>query len=236
MHLPHPSIESPSFWHTLPTSFRYPVSGDGIYILGGGAIFFSLLEFAGFLPIIGLVFALFGGAYLATFLLSVLTTSAHGAPVMPGWPMVSNIKEDVLQPALTLAATVAVSFSPVIAYTHFAADDMRTFDPWLVTLMVFSTAYCLIALLAVGLFDTLGGLSPTVVLPSILRVPIEILVLSLLVTGLAFLGNSTFDFLSARLGYLGGLFGQFIHVYLAAVAFRAAGLLYWTCRNVLNWK
>lgn len=90
-------------------------------------------------------------------------------------------------------------------------------------------------LLGMAMFDNMAALDPRLVIPSILRVPGAYLVVCAIFFG-TFAASSLGDsWLFARMRLVSLTLGQFLAIYLAMVATRVLGLLYFTNRDRLNW-
>ena len=92
------------------------------------------------------------------------------------------------------------------------------------------------AFLAVAMDDSLLGLNPMLVVPSMLRVPFEYLVtcmmtvLLLVLLGMRSLLTGVLD-----QPIIGEVLGMFLVLYFAVVEMRLLGLLYYTKKDRLGW-
>lgn len=223
-----------NFYSRLPSVFVAPFRGNGPIILIGGTIFFGLLNIAGFLPFIGLFVSVFGAGYMAAYLLSVITTSARGDEELPTWPDFTDFWNDIIQPCLLLAGTMALCLGPAIAYRVYAAfwPDAPEWPYW--ALLAAGGFYLPMALLGVALCDGLHGVNPLVGFRSIALVPGPYLV-TCLVLGLLYGAGELGARLWSAVPIVGALVAGFVSLYLAVVQMRLLGTLYHANRDRLNW-
>ena len=149
-----------------------------------------------------------------------------------------------------LAGTLLVSFGPALVAAYLAiAQEMPAAGIALIPTIVFGCLYFPMAFLAVAIKDNVFASNPLVVVPSILRVPLEYIVAAILLSGMfgvRWLG----DAISGEMGHRALrtesisemllLFGlrmlwAFLSVYLLTVTMRILGLLYLTKRDRLGW-
>jgi hypothetical protein len=94
------------------------------------------------------------------------------------------------------------------------------------------------ALLALAMYDTLLALNPVLILPSILRAPVEYAA-TCLVLGLLALGSVAAQRwlnANANVPVLAPVVGEFLLLYTLTVVMRVAGLLYCAKKDRLHWK
>ncbi len=185
LHVPLARPEAPAgFFAQLPGAFSYPMRGDGVVLLVAGALFYSLLHaamyLARFAPIYGLVavafLTIFGGGYLTSYLRRILTSSAMGEDTMPDWPEITDFSSDVLLPLFQLLGTLLACFAPAIALMIFVARGHPGAGWTVVAGIIFGCVYFPMAFLAVAMFDTVTAVNPLLVVPSMLKIPLEYLV------------------------------------------------------------
>jgi hypothetical protein len=97
-------------------------------------------------------------------------------------------------------------------------------------------AYLPMAVLGVAMADSVSGANPLLVIPSILRVPLEYFVTCLILV-VAFAANYLGQF---ALGFVPipfatSLVSWFLFLYCLLVSMRLVGILYWTNRDRLKW-
>ena len=233
---PTPAVEKP-FAVLAGSAFSYPLNGDGLILILGGAIFYLLMDLLAMLSgFLGFFLMAFGTGYLICYAQRILGSSANGEKRMPDWPDFSSFG-DVFSPVFQFLGTAALSFAPAIALKLLASPNQPWF-PWAMTASVVAGCfYFPMAFTAVTLFDTLEVLNPFVIVPSILKVPFAYTVAVLLLAGVYALSA----FGSALLGrllpvpLLAMSISEFVGLYLLAVEMRILGLLYWSNQSKLGW-
>jgi hypothetical protein len=134
-----------------------------------------------------------------------------------------------------MLAVFLVCLAPVCLYILLA--PVRTI--WLIwTLWAAGMLYLPMALLALAIYDTLLALNPMLILPSILRVPLEYAA-ACLVLGLLALGSIAAEHWlrdNAYVPVLAPIVAEFLLLYTLTVVMRVAGLLYYAKKDSLSWK
>ncbi|MDE3066219.1 MAG: FHA domain-containing protein [Verrucomicrobiota bacterium] len=237
----------PSFFSMARGAFAYPLQGDGVILLVGGTIFLLVIDGAKyvlrFVPGYGwvllLLLTVFGTGYLAAYLRRILTDTAAGEKAMPDWPEFTDFSS-ITSPFFQLVGTVVFSFAPAIALTIYAmtAKEGGAWLGWATTACIlFGCAYFPMAFTAVAMFDSIGAVNPLLIVPSILRIPLEYLftvALFAVILLVRWLGRTFLpDILPVPVlpAVLSGLLG----LYLLAVEVRVLGQLYWAKKGELGW-
>lgn len=227
-----------AFWGALPGALTYPFRGDAwIPLLVIVALEHAHLLLPAPLRIAGLGLGILIGAYLLQLGRAILLTT-HESPEAPlPNPEVSFDPDDLRAAFGTYFALVLVCFGPAIA-----AQWIPTIPAWVRPVALgLGCAYFPMALLGVAVGDRLGALSPTFVVPSILRVPVAYgaTVLALgLILGL--------EISTGRLGADGhwprgwalawSVTFTAVSFYLLVVWLRVLGLFYHHHREQLAWE
>ena len=133
---------------------------------------------------------------------------------------------------------------------YFAiAQDQPAAGIALIPAVVFGCLYFPMAFLVVAIKDNVMAANPLIVVPSILRVPLEYIVTAILLAalfGVRWLGDSLSggvahrSMMTSSMTEMFLLFGfralwAFVSVYLLTVTMRILGLLYLTKRDRLGW-
>ena len=153
----------------------------------------------------------------------------------------------IVQPFLQLLVTGLVCFAPAV----FLAVWLRvnplaylspagTLDPVkgiavLATLLA-GAAYFPMAVLAVAMFDRVFALSPTVIIPAIVRVPLEyltVLVIMAVILGIKVAGQYAATLLV--IPFLPTFLASSLGIYFLIVQMRLLGLMYYAKRDKLGW-
>ena len=238
IHLDPPAptvVERKPFLPQIPGAFLYPLQGDGPFLLVGGAVFFGVMGLiAAFTFIWGLVLRFVLTGYLIVYAREILRNSADGDDRMPPWPDLERASE-YLTPVLEFVGAGIVSFAPAIALRFF--PNTPGYEPLLWTAVILGCIYYPIAVTGVTMFDSMGGVDPRLVIPSIFRIPLQSLLVSAVLAasfGLIVLiqwliGNVL------RIPILPALIGGILQIYFMAVAMRLCGLLYHAEEKKLAW-
>ena len=240
------------FYALLPGAFIYPFRGGGVFVLIIATIVFTALNFVGsgsiygFFGILVLLFKMAVVGYLFSFLQTIVHATASGDDEMPGLPS----GDDVFGAFFELAGAVAISFGLAIGLAVAKmVFDVGVPAAALVVAILFGCLYFPMAFLAVAMKDSVLAANPLVVVPSILKVPLEYLVTVILLMvvygfralgdftmGLMFFAGLTSKSMSVFLGMAAArAFWAFVSLYLLTVMMRALGLLYVTRKHKLGW-
>jgi hypothetical protein len=236
--VPHqPQAAGETFFRQISGAFCYPFKSDGLILLVGGTIFFTVLEFvATHAAVFGVVLMLAGSGYLVSYFQRILLSSACGENKMPDWPDFTNVGE-FASPILQFVGTALLSFGPLIVLRIFAPQEMVWTDWKFAAAIGIGCLYFPMAFTAVTMADSFSALNPLVIIPSIFRIWREYLLVVLLSVGIVFaerLGEAFFWQLP-RIPLVPGLIGEFLALYLGAVEMRLLGLIYWKNRHQLRW-
>jgi pSer/pThr/pTyr-binding forkhead associated (FHA) protein len=232
----------PSFVAGLLSSFRYPLSAEGLILLAAGTFFFGALhlasfisQFAGIIGWVSLLFlTIFGTGYLFAFLKSVVASSAYGENHMPQWPEFSDIGSDIIGPFLQFLGIFVLSFGPALAWLIFGPDSLKL--PVTIGLVFFGLIYLPMAMVAVSLYDSLAGMHPLLITTSILRIGWHYLVVIgflILVLVLRFAALAMAERVSIPV--IPFLLTEFLSLYFLVVIMRMLGLMYFANERRLGW-
>lgn len=232
------------FFAKLPGVFAYPFKGAGPFILIVSMIVIAALDFisGGF----GIFTrALFYG-YLFAFMQNIIHSTASEDEELPGWPA----WDDIWGCAMRLLVCVVMSFGPALGLFFYAIySEEPTAGVAMIPAMIFGCLYFPMALLAVAMKDSALAANPLVVLPAIVKVPLEYIVTVILlaaVIGVRQVGEVGMTelfpkgMLTHSITTLFEMFGarvlwNFIGLYLLAVNMRILGLLYVAKKRKLAW-
>ena len=189
--------------------------------------------------------AIFYG-YLFAFMQNIIHSTASEDDELPGWPA----WDDIGGCAGRLLACVAISFGPALGLFFYAVhNEEPTAGVAMIPALIFGCLYFPMALLAVAMKDSALSANPLVVLPAIVKVPLEYIVTVLLlaaVLGVRHIGEIGLaelfpkGMLTHSVATLLEMFGarvmwNFIGLYLLAVNMRILGLLYVAKKRKLGW-
>ena len=225
------------FAKQIPGAFAYPLKGDGLILLIGGSVFFGVIGFAARLAFVfGLALQIFLAGYLIVYAREILRSSADGEDQMPPWPDVERISE-YRTPIFEFYGTLLFCFAPAILFRflHWPAEPWHTAFLWGSVLL--GCLYLPVALTGVTMFDSINGVNPILVIPSILRIPLQSLLASGalgLGVGASVLADLALQFVAA-IPLLPALVSGALQIYFLAVAMRIFGLLYRSEEEKLGW-
>ena len=227
-----------TFAGEMAAAWAYPFRREGPIIMITGAIFFSIANCAqGFLFLIGLMIYVITTGYWMAYAQKVVQVSAQGEEDPPTWPDVSDFYSDIIQPFLQAAALFVVYLLPVFIPIIMAfTREQPLYFLAALGLGLVSAFMMPMAWLAVSMHETMMGLSPHVVIPSILRIPghymlivIELVVLVCINIGLELLLDNF------RIPFVTALITSFFSVYFMMVICRLLGSLYHLNHRRLGW-
>jgi len=231
-------IES-GFFRLLLTSFRYPFHGDGIFLIGGGAVFFTVADFvSAHASIMGLLVQIGITGYLAAYAKDVVRTSAMGEDRPPNWVDFSDWMEDIVVPALQFLLVLVLAFG-LMVFLQFKQPFHGNLQK--VALLIAAAWGCFtlpILFLAVAMTDSaLAAFNPIPLMRAIvLALPNYILTcfFCALMLGLRFVVSVLQEYAS-RIPILPDLFGWLCILYLITTLMRGFGLLYRFNHDRLQW-
>jgi hypothetical protein len=230
-----------TFARGLAEAFAYPLRSSGVWMVLSGALALLLAQYAAqlasyafLLGLLALVILTVGvvGYYFA-FIKQVIVTSASGANTLPGWPEILS-PADFLEPFFHCLALLAVSFGPWLLWQVWGPDVGRDWMSWV--LLGWGAFYCPMALVGLALADSVSGLNPAVIVPSILRL-FGPYCAAVLLVGILLLAQLGSGWLAEALSipFVSSLAVQFLSLYLLVVIARILGVTYYLHRDALGW-
>ncbi len=222
-------VDTRPFLHRLPSAFAYPFQGSGIVLILVGTVCFSTLEFFSSFSIFGIIGYVFLGGYLCASMMKIINSSADGKKELPDWPELSDFWDDIVVPLFQVTWTGIFCFSPAVIYGIFVHFDIVF---WL--LLGLGILYFPMALIAVSLTNSVLSINPVLVVPSIIKVPIDYLVACMLLGLLAVLENFG-QFLVSIIPLLGIALKNLLGLYCLVVEAHVLGLIYHANQEKLGW-
>jgi hypothetical protein len=235
------------FFARIPGAVIYPFRGTGLLILIFGTLVFAGLSFIsmGWISIFTKVIAL---GYLFMYMQNIIHSTAAEEPQMPELPGMDGI----FGAFFTFIGTILMSFGLAVglAVAKFMFDVELIPMSAIMVAVIFGCLYFPMAFLAAAIKDTALAGNPLIVIPSILKVPLEYLVTVVVLTGVFGIqklgdlvaggaGSAVFTSHSMSVLFIALGFAacwSFISVYLITVNMRILGLLYLTKKQKLNWR
>jgi hypothetical protein len=244
-------IGKENFFAALPGAFAYPLKGRGLTFLICGTLFFTAFDLLGHFVSglylwlkVGLFLGGFFVAFIFAYVQRIIQTAAQGSDEQAEWPDVSDFWEDVLVPCLQLMGLAAVCLGPGLVFTALAVQASVAagggFDPqyWIVILVAFvlGALYFPMGFLALAMFDSVMGLNPLIVVPAMIKIPLEyltVLLLTALIVVISLAQQFAMQYLSVPV--LPTLLASGLNLYLLTVQGRMLGLMYYANRQKLGW-
>ena len=215
----------------------YPFSAAGLVTLGIVIVIPMLIDlvvglagpFGFFFLIPGTIVNAVLALYFLWYMTQCIADSALGGVRAPETvAQAPGLWEIITQMARTLAC-LAVALLPMMIYWLSGGRSEVTL--W--SLLVFAAALCPMALLAVTMFDSIAGLNPLVLIPSVLSTLVSYLGLVVVLGSMIFLIVNVEGVL-AEYPLLGFAFGM-AEYYLILIAAHLLGRFYWRQAEKLNW-
>lgn len=237
-----------SSWVRLPGAFLYPFKGSGIWILLLGTPLLAFMEFGKKMGIgmgvwIATTFVL---GFFGMTLINVVWTTADNEVDPLDWPDFSGWDE-ITQTASQIGLSALLVFAPALLCSVARWGVLGPFSQLLPTtdwamlglgFIVFGAVYYPMALLAVAMFDSVAGVNPIIVLPSIFKTPLQYLVVLVLIGFMWFIRQAlSLALLVLPLGWRFAAFlpVEFFTFYSLIVSARIMGLLYKANAAKLGW-
>jgi FHA domain len=224
-----------SFFSLLPGTFAYPFKHGGALILVCGTVFFAAVDFLkGFSFYLQIVFY----GYLFAYMQNVIQCTARGDESEADLPDITNFVEDIVIPCLQLLAIVLLSFGPaigVLIWSYNGGESMAGMA--LIPAIILGCLYFPMGFLAVAMFDTVTALNPLLIVPSVIKVPLQYLIACFLLV-LVFLVRRFGDGLLQTIIpviIIPDIISSFIGLYFLTVQCRILGLLYLSNKQRLGW-
>lgn len=234
-----------SFYASLAGAFTYPLKGAGIIIIICATIAFAALKFVrGGIIGIGVTISVYGAVFLFMQNIIYATTSDESQEI--DFPDFSETFGAAFQLGITFIASFWLwTILTILKLTDVADIPVEA----LIASRILGLIYFPMALLAVAMKDSPLAANPLIVLPAIMKAPVEysITVLFLLIVyGINVVG----DILSSNAGHdmmftkdMTTLFAAMgikaavglLGVYLLCVNMRMLGLFYNACKQRLGW-
>ena len=179
------------------------------------------------------IIAVFALGYLCAYLQKLVQSSALGDENMPAWPDLSEVGQEIVQPALQYLGSFVLCLGPGILCLRLAPADFKAYGYLLLGL---GSLYLPMALLAVAMYDSLAAVDPMLVIRSILRAPSAyagVCAGMAVVVGVEFLVETLSGLM--RIPILSSIGSGLVGLYFQVIAMRILGLFYYTQQERLRW-
>ncbi len=235
-----------SFYASLAGAFVYPLKGVGILIVVCAAVAYAALKFVSARTLFGFVItiAIYGGIFL--FMQNIIHTTTSDEEEDIGFPDFSGTFGAAFQLFVTFVASFWLWIGLFIATIAGVEIPMEA----IIASRILGLIYFPMALLAVAMKDSPLAANPLIVLPAMMKAPVEysITVLFLLaVYGISIVGDLLTSsavpqnvMLTKDMSTLFISFGiksavGLVSVYLLCVTMRILGLFYNASKQKLGW-
>jgi len=237
--------EERTFFRELPRAVAYPFRGNGVLILIVATIIFAALGFISG-GILGIIFTAMALGYFFSFAQNIINSTAVDEDVLPDLPGL----DDVWGSFFKVVGVSLMSFGPALALAFFViAQGQSALVFALISTVILGCLYFPMAFLAVAINDDVMACNPLVVIPSILKVPVEYIITVVLVAGVfgvrwvgdavsdALVGPALFTTSMSKMFLFFALRAvwAFVSLYLLTVTMRILGVLYVTKKHRLGW-
>jgi hypothetical protein len=232
------------FFSRLPGTLVYPFKGTGFLILICATVVFAVLEMMTSWFTILLTMAAIG--YLFCYMQNILYCTASDE----NEPLSLPPADGLFGAFFALACTVTLSFGPALGMLIANMFFETEFSIW--TIFAVALAGCLyfpMSFLAVAMKDTVLAANPMIVIPAILKMPLQYLVTAIIlmsvfairmvgqvmssVAGSVALSTEKMSAMFMAFGF--NAIWAFVSVYLITVNMRILGMLYVTQRHKFGW-
>lgn len=224
-----------NFMAELPTVFAYPFQGNGLFILGTGAVFIALISFLSRFSMMGGLFQFFLSGYISAYMVSVIVSSGEGDKEPPNWPGISSLGDDIVLPFFRVVACSLFCYAPAFLYFLFTAFSGST-NPLLVLVLIFlGSLYYPMALMAVAMSGRFTALLPFIVIPSILKAPAQYMIALVAFFVILVINGVLQALVTPRIPFIGILVQAAMTIYFLMVEMRILGLLYNANEENFSW-
>ena len=239
--------EKQNFFANIPGAFQYPFTGSGLMFLFAGTLFFALLEFLrafAFFPgfAVWIIHVIYVG-YTFAFVQKIIQSAAQGADEPPGWPDITDFWQDISVPFLQMTALFLACFGPALIFMVFAGIEFYSYGDVGIFKLALGGAlglagiiYFPMAFLALAMSDSVLSINPFVVVPAIIKIPLEYL--AVLAVGAMIFSTKVLQQVVVYfypIHVLPHLVAAALGLYFLTVQGRLLGLLYYAKRDRLGW-
>lgn len=229
----------PSFVRQLSGTFRYPFQGDGPYVLGVGAVFFTMADYvSAYATILGILIQAGLVGYLAAYAKDVVRTSAMNEDYPPHWADFSDWINDLVVPALEMLAAITLSFGPAVFLSFKYPTLASPFSWWGLTAGAWGCFSLPVLFLALAMTDSILALLNPIPLVRAIWVTVPDYLLVCLFCALVFaieVGLQALLTIANWIPILPHLISRLVSIYLLTVLMRSFGLLYRHHHDRLRW-
>jgi hypothetical protein len=225
-----------SFKEMIPDAFVYPFRGVGPFFIILFGLMIPGVELVSRFSLLVRICSLMFYGYFYACLQNFVVTSTLGES-KPSWPDVTSVGQDVLGPFFRFFCMGALIAGPSLGLVALLAAGQEWAGWLIIPSLVLAGIYFPMALLAVCVYDSLAALNPLLIIPSILKVPLQyLLVLAVLgVTVLVKFGGDILLTLVIKDYIFPDIISSLLGIYFLMVKMRLLGSLYLCNKAKLGW-
>jgi hypothetical protein len=231
------------FFSRIPGAFIYPFKGSGLIVLIAATIVFAVLNRLGGIFAFLIMIAAIG--YLFMYMQNILHSTAADDGEMPELPGFDG----AFGAFFSLVGVIISSFGPAIGLLIAKVAEVDIPVVAIVVAALFGCFYFPMAFLAVAMKDTVMAANPLIVIPAIIKVPLQYIVCTIVMIGIfairqmgdmasGFAGGaamSTTDMSTMFIAFGVQMIWSLVSIYLLTVTMRILGLLYLTNKHKFGW-
>ena len=223
-------VEEPGFGARILDALAYPFRGDGFLILFLGTVFFTVISF---LTLFSWIIAAAAWGYLLLMLQQVLHSTAMGEDRVPNWPDIDGLGQ-LFGKTIQWFGVFAVCFAPGLGFLLFVEESETGLIVAGCGILLMGLLIAPMALLSVGMHDTLNAASPVFLFRTVARAPGQYALMIAVFAGLI-----GFRILTGKLGQVipiaGLLFDKLDEIWTAVFVARVLGSYYHVNRRRFSW-
>jgi hypothetical protein len=222
------------FWVDLGGLFRYPLRKYGIISVFSGALAAALFSSV---PLVGCFIIIIYSPYALAYLFNIVQSSARNEIILPSWPDISDIWENVVRPFIMMMTVFIMGFFPIVIYLLFAVFSPIRFFPLIPAGLVLGFFYAPMALLLAVIYENIfAPFQVRMILTSIWKIRGHYLLVLACAPAFILMEWILVLVIPLEVFLLGPFIFWFVNVYLAIVLARMLGNVYAINTDRLGWK
>jgi hypothetical protein len=220
-------VERRPFFSQLAGAFAYPLRGGGLWMLLVGGVVLTGAQFVATFVWFGLIALVCIMAYVAAFMVKIIRYSASGEPDPPPWPDLGG--EELFRPFFLLLAVWLLYSLPGIVAQAVDANPVAV-----LALYLAGSFFLPMAATVVAMANSFLALNPVLVVRSILKVPLEYLVVIVFLVVVVSLRGVVGNLLEGNI-LIRLTLGTAVGLYFLMVQMRMLGVMYRANEEKLGW-
>ena len=212
----------------------FPFQRSGWPILICGTLLSVLIDILSFIPLVGIIVALFGAGFFSSYYIDIVGFTMTHNDEVPDWPSLTDFWNDIITPFFRICGLIVLSFWPVVLVPFLVGTESPQFTPVLIGVIALGCLYFPMAVIALQAFGTLGGAMPYVVIPAVIRAMPEYF-LGVVALVMVFVGCTLVEILTAEIPVAGWVLTPLIGLYGLMCQARLIGLIYRRYEDKIGW-